>query len=111
FTCDPNLDAFLSNEAGLKQGKQYLHVPKLQADIVAQDTESELRRFLFQDHVFDLNKLPVVNDKNGAPAYKINVQEKVATPKAPIRNFEALISKQGVQDGTTKAQIVSQYNL
>ncbi|MEB0043662.1 hypothetical protein QN380_24835, partial [Pseudomonas sp. MH10] len=26
FTCDPNLDAFLSNEAGLKQGKQYLHV-------------------------------------------------------------------------------------
>ncbi|MEB0042522.1 hypothetical protein, partial [Pseudomonas sp. MH10] len=26
-------------------------------------------------------------------------------------NFEALISKQGVQDGTTKAQIVSQYNL
>ncbi|MDY7562159.1 N-acetylmuramidase family protein [Pseudomonas sp. 10B1] len=110
FTCDPNLDAFLSNEAGLKHGKQYLHVPKLQPDIVAQDTESELRRFLFQDHVFDLNKLPVVKDKDGALAYKINVQEKVPTPKAPIRNFEALISKQGVQDGTTKAQIVSQHD-
>lgn len=77
FTCDPRLDAFLSNEAGLKLGKQYLHVPRLEGTVLGQHTESEFRSYLFQEHVFDLKKLPIVRKDDGKEYYKTLVKEKV----------------------------------
>jgi len=110
FTCDPQLDAFLDNQAGLKQGKQYLHVPKLQTSVVGRDPHTDASSYLFQDHVFDLKKLTIVKDQSGVDCYKISVQEKGLAQGAPLRNLDALISKQAVAEGNG-ARIVSQHEL
>jgi len=83
FTCDPQLDAFLDNQAGLKQGKQYLHVPKLQTSVVGRDPHTDASSYLFQDHVFDLKKLPIVKDQKRRGLLQNQASRKKASPKAP----------------------------
>lgn len=111
FTCDPRLDAFLNNEAGLKLGKQYLHVPSLEGTVLGQHTESEFRSYLFQEHVFDLKKLPIVRKDDGKEYYKTLVKEKGPGQGDPVRDLEVFISKQSPSDPSTRVQIVSQHNL
>ncbi|WP_257604405.1 hypothetical protein [Pseudomonas sp. UMAB-08] len=111
FTCDPQLDAFLNNEAGLKQGKQYLEVLRLQHAIVGRDRETTHPTYLFKDHLFDLKKLPVVKDESGEDCYKVSVLERARTPDTPLRTLDALVRKQSALEDGTGVRVISQHDL
>ncbi|MEB0043693.1 MULTISPECIES: hypothetical protein [unclassified Pseudomonas] len=111
FTCDPGLDAFLNNDAKLTHGKQYLEVLKLQPTIVGRDTETDNPTYLFKDHIFALNALPIVKDENRNDAYQITVQERARTKGKPLRSLTALIKKDSVDQEGSGVRIVNQYDL
>jgi Bacterial toxin homologue of phage lysozyme, C-term len=111
FACDPNLDAFLDNKAGLKQGKQYLEVLGLQPAIVGRARETTHPSFLFRDHVFDLKKLPIERNDNGKECYKITAKERARTPNAPLQTLDAYVTKQSALEANSGVRIISQYDL
>ncbi|WP_397449499.1 calcium-binding protein [Pseudomonas sp. NA-150] len=111
FTFDPNLDAFLDNEAGLKQGKQFLEVRRLQQHILMRDVQSEFTNYLFQDQIYALNKVPTEHDEAGVESYKITVEARDRSGQRKLRTLTGLINKERVNEEGSGVRIVSQHDL
>lgn len=72
FTADAALKDFLQNAAGLKTGKQYLHLPS--GTVLKQKAPASDTVRLAHKHVLELTKAPIVQD-GGEECYEVSVVE------------------------------------
>ncbi|MDA8482642.1 hypothetical protein NNO07_06135 [Pseudomonas resinovorans] len=72
FTTDAELQAFLQNAAGLKTGKQYLHVPS--GTVLRKPAPSSELVTLTRPHALELSRTPLVQD-GGQDCYEVRVIE------------------------------------
>ncbi|MDA8486908.1 EF-hand domain-containing protein, partial [Pseudomonas resinovorans] len=73
FTADADVHAFLQNAAGLKTGKQHLHLPS--GTVLRKHAPSSESVTLTQPHALELSKTPLVQD-GGEDCYEVRVMER-----------------------------------
>ncbi|MFJ3368187.1 chitinase [Pseudomonas sp. NPDC086251] len=91
FTTDTDVKSFLQNSAGLKTGKQYLHLPS--ATVLKRKAPATESLSLTKKHVIDLSAAPVILD-GGEDCYEVSVVENGQSVSGVLKKSDAEIITQ-----------------
>ncbi|MFJ7316426.1 N-acetylmuramoyl-L-alanine amidase [Pseudomonas sp. NPDC098747] len=91
FATDADVKDFLQNAAGLKTGKQFLHLPS--ATVLKKKAPAMGSVKLRQKHVIDLSAVPVVQD-GGEECYDVSVVEREKPVSGLLKKTDADIISQ-----------------
>ncbi|MDA8486836.1 cell wall hydrolase [Pseudomonas resinovorans] len=108
FTGDTQLQAFLNNQAGLTEGRQYLRLPANTelADRSVLDAEPSLLPVkgyaLQREHVVPLDKSPTAKDSQGQEWHQVTVLENRQTITGMVKKLT---------NASSGAEVICQYDL
>jgi hypothetical protein len=87
FSEDDNIEAFLNNEAGLTQGKQYLSLPA--GAILSPKAPATTAITLSAAHAIDLASSPICKDSAAVEWYQVTVKEDGQTKTGLVKKQDA----------------------